>query len=78
VNHVSAMSRSLGCFNPLCPHANWDEPDLPRWWLRLDDGSISEFAACDDACARAAVRFIHARLGRSENHPAALTASLIS
>lgn len=54
-----------GCLNPLCPRANWSETHLPRWWLRLDDGQISEFTACDDACARLAARFIYARLGRT-------------
>jgi hypothetical protein len=50
---------------------------LPRWWLRLDDGSISDFAACDEACAQAAVRFIHARLGRSDT-TRRLTVSMLS
>jgi hypothetical protein len=54
-----------GCLNPLCPRANWSEARLPRWWLRLDDGQLCEFAACDDACAHLAVRFVYARLGRA-------------
>jgi hypothetical protein len=55
-----------GCHNPLCPRANWSEPRLPRWWLRLDDGQISEFPACDEGCARMALRFLNARLGRTD------------
>lgn len=63
------FSSSVGCLNPLCPRANWSEAHLPRWWLRLDDGQISEFAACDDACAEAAVRIIQARLGHTNASP---------
>ena len=58
------FSNSPGCLNPLCPHANWSDGSLPRWWLRLDDGDIVEFAACDETCAREASHIVSARLGR--------------
>jgi hypothetical protein len=61
-----SWSRTHGCLNPLCPHANWSEPNLSRWWLCLDDGQINEFAACDEVCAQAAVRFIQERFGRAD------------
>jgi hypothetical protein len=66
VDGPRAWNNTHGCLNPLCPHANWSEANLPRWWLRLDDGQISEFAACDDACAQAAVRLLQARSGRAD------------
>jgi hypothetical protein len=61
-----ALSTQYGCLNPLCPRANWCEKNLPRWWVRLDDGQLCEFAACDEACARAGIRFVQVRLGRAE------------
>jgi hypothetical protein len=67
------LTSVVGCMNPLCPGANWSEPRLPRWWLRLDDGQINEFAACDEACAHTAVRFVYARLGRADGEAAPLT-----
>ncbi|MCC6629826.1 MAG: hypothetical protein IT340_20800 [Chloroflexi bacterium] len=67
-----------GCHNPLCPRANWSEPRLPRWWLRLDDGQISEFAACDEGCARMALRFLNARLGRGDEPAAAPLAAVVA
>jgi hypothetical protein len=66
VDKLHTPTPTFGCLNPLCPRANWSEKHLPRWWHRLDDGQVSEFSACDEACARAALRYLNARLGRSD------------
>ena len=76
MDRTRPLSTTHGCLNPLCPGANWSERSLPRWWLRLDDGQIIDFAACDGACAQAAMSVIHNRLGNGDQGRT-LTASAV-
>jgi hypothetical protein len=65
VDEPRILPPTTGCGNPLCPSANWSQRHLPRWQLALEDGQITEFAACNEACAHLVSRFFYARLGRT-------------
>lgn len=66
VETVYLGGKLRGCLNPVCPRANWHEPHIPTWSVRREGGELVEFGACDEACARAAARFIHTRLKMAE------------